>query len=94
VLGLTAVNLADDLMGNAFAFRYSSLTLPDLAYNTQNQAIDPALLPGVQRITNVSQVLLRTEYDTQWLIQNGSGYAHLSIMGNPDTSPNTLCTSK
>lgn len=90
VLGLTAVNFADDLMGNAFAFRYSGSTLPDLAYNTQNQAINPALLSGVQRMANVSQVLLRTEYDTQWLIKNGSGYAHLSIMGNPDTSPNAL----
>jgi putative ABC transport system permease protein len=90
VLGLTAVNLADDLMGNAFSFRYNLSTLPDLAYNTQSQAIDASLLSGVQRMANVAQASLRTEYDTRWHISSGSGYAHLSILGNIATSPNAL----
>ncbi len=92
VLGLTAVNFADDMMGNAFSFRYSSSTLPDIAYNTQSQAINASLLPGVQRIANVAQIRLRTEYDTRWHINSGSGYTHLSIMGNPDNLPNVLGT--
>lgn len=90
VLGLTAVNLADDLMGNAFSFRYNLSTLPDLAYNTQSQAIDVSLLPDIQHMANVAHASLRTEYDTRWHIRSGSGYAHLSILGNVDTSPNAL----
>ncbi len=90
VLGLTAVNFADDMMGSAFSFRYSSSTLPDMAYNTQSQAINASLLSGVQKIANVARIRLRTEYDTRWHINSGSGYTHLSIMGNPDNVPNAL----
>ncbi len=92
VLGLTAVNFADDMMGNAFAFRYSNNTVPDMAYNTQRQAINASLLPGVQHIANVARIRLRTEYDTNWHISSGTGYAHLSIMGNPDNGSNSLGT--
>lgn len=60
------------------------------AYNTQEQAIAVSLMPGVQRIVNVARSYLRTEYDTRWHISSGSGYAHLSIMGNTDNSPDAL----
>ena len=82
ILGLTAVNVADDVMGNAFAFRYNNRTWPDLAYMTQSQAIDVSLLPGVRQITPVIQADLRTEYDTRWHINSGSGSVPFSLLGN------------
>lgn len=92
VLGLTAVNVADDVMGNAFAFRYANRTWPDLAYVVQGQAINASLLPGVRQTTNVLQTGLRTEYNTRWHINSGSGSVPLALLGNSATSSDALGT--
>jgi putative ABC transport system permease protein len=64
VLGLTAVNIANDRLGEAFTFESGLGTAPDLVFRTTAiPDTDRVALAGIQGVT---QVQIRQEYRTRW----------------------------
>src|SRR5690242_20174930 len=80
VLGLTAVNTANDVIGGAFIYSHDQSTSPDMTF--AGPEIDPALVSTVQQIPNVAKVQFRSEYHTNWQTRTGS--VSLQINGYTD----------
>jgi putative ABC transport system permease protein len=82
VLGLTAVNSANDVMGGAFIYSHDQSTSPDIVFSAP--AADPSAVGTVLRIPNVAQVQWWSEYFTNWHTTNGTGSASIQINGYKD----------
>src|SRR5215472_954623 len=80
VLGLTAVNTANDVIGGAFIYSHDQSSSPDMTFS--GPVINPALVSIVQQTPNVAKVQLRSEYYTNWRTRTGS--VSLQINGYTD----------
>jgi putative ABC transport system permease protein len=82
VLGLTAVNSANDVMGGAFIFSHDQSASPDMVF--QAPVADPAVVGTLLRIPNVAKAQWWSEYFTTWHTTNGRASASIQINGYPD----------
>src|SRR6516225_7437300 len=82
VLGLTAVNIANDVIGGAFIFSHDQSTSPDMVFS--GPVVDPSVAAMVLHMPNVAKVQVRSEYHTNWHTTNGTGSASLQINGYAD----------
>jgi len=83
VLGLTAVNIANDEIGGAFIYSHDQSASPDMVFSAP--VMNPSTATGIaQRMPNVAKVQVRSEYHTNWHTTNGTGSASLQINGYAD----------
>src|SRR5215471_3751227 len=82
VLGLTAVNIANDVIGGAFIFSHDQSASPDMVFSAP--VMNPSAAGMVLRMPNVAKVQMRSEYHTNWHTTNGTGSASLPINGYAD----------
>src|SRR5215471_20686915 len=82
VLGLTAVNIANDVIGGAFIFSHDQSASPDMVFSAP--VMNPSAAGMVLRMPNVAKVQMRSEYHTNWHTTNGTGSASLQINGYAD----------
>jgi putative ABC transport system permease protein len=82
VLGLTAVNIANDVIGGAFIFSHDQSSSPDMVFS--GPVVDPSVAGMVLHMPNVAKVQMRSEYHTNWHSTNGTGSASLQINGYAD----------
>ena len=80
VLGLTAVNTANDVIGGAFIYSHDQSASPDMIFT--GPVIDPSVVGTVLHIPNVAKVQLRSEYHSNWHTTMGS--ASIQINGYTD----------
>jgi putative ABC transport system permease protein len=80
VLGLTAVNTANDVVGGAFIYSHDQSTSPDMVFSAP--AVDPSVVATLLRIPNVARVQLRSEYYSSW--HTATGRASIQIDGYTD----------
>src|SRR5215472_8766783 len=80
VLGLTAVNSANDVIGGAFIYSHDQSASPDMVFSAP--VVDPSVVSTVLHIPNVAKVQLRSEYHSNWHTTTGS--ASLQINGYAD----------
>src|SRR5215469_2571838 len=80
VLGLTAVNTANDVIGGAFIYSHDQSASPDMVFS--GPVIDPSTVGTVLQIPNVAKVQLRSEYHSNWHTATGS--ASIQINGYAD----------
>jgi putative ABC transport system permease protein len=80
VMGLTAVNTANDVIGGAFIYSHDQSTSPDMTFAAP--VIDPFIASTLLQIPNVAKVQLQSEYHTNW--QVGTGSVSLQINGYTD----------
>jgi putative ABC transport system permease protein len=82
ILGLTAVNIANDVIGGAFIYSHDQSASPDMVLS--GPVIDPSAVGMVLHMPNVAKVQLRSEYHTNWHTTNGTGSASIQINGYTD----------
>src|SRR5215472_951451 len=83
VLGLTAVNSANDVIGGAFIYSHDQSASPDMVFSAP--VMNPSTATGIaQHMPNVAKVQVRSEYHTNWHTTNGTGSASLQINGYAD----------
>jgi putative ABC transport system permease protein len=82
VLGLTAVNIANDVIGGAFIYSHDQSASPDMVFS--GPVIDPSVVGMVLHMPNVAKVQLRSEYHSNWHTTNGTGSASIQINGYTD----------
>jgi len=82
VLGLTAVNIANDVIGGAFIYSHDQSASPDMVFS--GPVIDPSIVNLVLHMPNVAKMQLRSEYHSNWRTTNGTGSASLQINGYTD----------
>src|SRR5260370_12129923 len=80
VLGLTAVNTGNDVIGGAFIYSQDQSASPDMIFS--GLVIDPSVMGTVLDIPNVAKVQLRSEYHSNWHTTTGS--ASIQINGYTD----------
>lgn len=80
VLGLSAVNTANDVIGGAFIYSHDQSASPDMVFS--GPVIDPSVVGTVLHIPNVAKVQLRSEYHSNWHTTTGS--ASIQINGYTD----------
>src|SRR5215472_14221498 len=80
VLGLTAVNSANDVIGGAFIYSHDQSASPDMVFSAP--VVDPSVVSTVLHIPNVAKVQLRSEYHSNWHTTTGS--ASIQINGYAD----------
>jgi putative ABC transport system permease protein len=80
VMGLTAVNTANDVIGGAFIYSHDQSTSPDMTF--AGPVIDPFIAHTLLQIPNVAKVQFRSEYHTNWQVRTGS--VSLQINGYTD----------
>src|SRR5439155_2930164 len=71
ILGITAVNMANDIVGGAFIFSHDHTTVPDMIFT--GPAFNPSVSVAVARVANVDKVQQRTEFLSRWYVAQGSG---------------------
>jgi len=83
VLGLTAVNIANDEIGGAFIYSHDQSASPDMVFSAP--VMNPSTATSIaQHTPNVAKVQVRSEYHTNWHTTNGTGSASLQINGYAD----------
>src|SRR5260221_6433222 len=82
VLGLTAVNIANDEIGGAFIYSHDQSASPDMVFS--GPVIDPSAVGIVLHMPNVAKVQLRSEFHSNWHTTNGTGSASIQINGYTD----------
>jgi putative ABC transport system permease protein len=82
VLGLTAVNSANDVMGGAFIYSHDQSASPDIVF--QAPVADPAAARTLLLLPNVAKAQWWSAYFTTWHTTNGRGAASLQINGYLD----------
>jgi len=80
VLGLTAINVANDIMSESITYSANQHTSPDIAFNVT--AIDPSLVPTLEAVPNVKVVQTSTRLFTRW--RTSSGHITMGITGYTD----------
>jgi len=90
VLGLTAVNIANDEIGGAFIYSHDQSASPDMVFS--GPVIDPSAVGIVLHMPNVAKVQLRSEFHSNWHTTNGTGSASIQINGYTDLQHIQLCT--
>ncbi len=83
VFGLTTIDTAEGNLVSSFAFAsgYNSQQ-PDIVLNVDR--LDPALIPTLQAIPNVSAVQYQSIYHTLWDTHSAAGQVPLAIQSYPD----------
>ena len=79
ILGITAVNIANDVVGGAFIFSHDHTTVPDMIFT--GPTFNTSTSEAVARVANVDKVQLRTEFLSRWYMSGGSGDVSLQING-------------
>jgi putative ABC transport system permease protein len=69
VLGLTAINVANDALGGALSYSQDRSSLPNLSFSVQ--AVDPSLATALAAVPNVKTVQIDTQYITRWRVPSG-----------------------
>jgi putative ABC transport system permease protein len=83
VVGLTAINTAEDALFAAITFSVGSqATRPDIVANVDH--LDPALLPTLQAVADVQTVQYQTVLNTQWHVRQAPGHINMVITSYPD----------
>jgi putative ABC transport system permease protein len=83
VVGLTAINTAEDALFAAITFSQSSqATQPNIILDVDH--LDPALLPTLQSVAGVETVQYQTVFNTQWHVSQAPGHIPLGIVSYPD----------
>jgi putative ABC transport system permease protein len=80
VLGLTAVNTANEVVAGAFIYSHDQSSSPDMVFSAP--AVDPSVVATLLRIPNVARVQLRSEYYSNW--HTATGRASIQINGYTD----------
>lgn len=83
VLGLTAVNVTNEVLGGAFIYAHDQGTNPDMRYSVHS-TVNASVQTTLRTLPNVAQVQLRSELLTYWHTTNGTGSATLQINGYAD----------
>jgi putative ABC transport system permease protein len=68
VLGLTAINIANDALNGSLTFSQNRSSSPDLSFSVQ--AVDSALTPALAAVPNVRAVQIDTQYITRWHVSS------------------------
>jgi putative ABC transport system permease protein len=83
VLGLTAINTAEDALFAAITFSQSSQAVqPDILVDVDH--LDPALLPTLQSVAGVKTEQYQTVFNTQWHVSRAPGHIDMVITSYPD----------
>jgi putative ABC transport system permease protein len=64
VMGLTAVNTANDVVGGAFIYSHDQSSSPDMVFSAP--VADPSVVDVVAKMPNIARVQLRSEYYSSW----------------------------
>lgn len=89
VLGLTAVNVANDTFGRQFLSIVAPSDVPNATFTVA--ALPPSVLVALQHAANVETVEVRTQMDTTWHLADGRT-ASLELNGYQDWQPPQLDT--
>jgi putative ABC transport system permease protein len=81
VFGLTAINTAEDALFAAITFSLSA-TQPDVVLAVDH--LDPALLPTLRAVPDVTTVQYQTVFTTQWQVSQAPGHIPMQIVSYPD----------
>ena len=81
VFGLTAINTAEDSLFAAITFSLSA-TQPDVVLAVDH--LDPALLPTLRAVPDVTTVQYQTVFNTQWQVSQAPGHIPMQIVSYPD----------
>lgn len=83
VFGLTAVNVTQDAIIQAFTFAQGiNASRPDVTLTVDR--LDPSALPALQALQNVHIVQYQSQFQTQWRIKGSPGHTTMVITSFPD----------
>jgi ABC-type antimicrobial peptide transport system permease subunit len=83
VFGLTAVNVTQNRLAEAFAFSVGSqATRPDLVLDVDR--LDPSAVDELRSIPNIKTVQSETTLQTQWHVARVPGHVDMTITAYPD----------
>lgn len=83
VFGLTAINVTQDTLLNAYAFTLGlHTTQPDILLRVES--LDPALLPTLRAVPNVKRLTYEEVFQTQWKVSAAPGHVPLAIASFDD----------
>jgi putative ABC transport system permease protein len=77
VIGITAINVSDSMLGSGFAYSLDRSTSADITYLVSS--VDQTLVPAIATVPNVDTVQLNNAYNTRWDISGGSGHVPIQI---------------
>src|SRR5215470_12913894 len=80
VLGLTSINVANDIMSESIAYSVNQHASPDISFTVAT--IDPSLVPTLEAVQNVKIVQIGTRFFTRW--RTPSGHITMAIAGYSD----------
>ncbi len=83
ILGLTAVNVANDMIGGAFLYSTDPGAVPDITFAVD--AVPSSVAMTLQHLPNVEKFQLRTEYDALWYLSGNAGTATIQINAYQDS---------
>lgn len=89
VLGLTAVNVANDTFGQQFLSIVAPTDVPNAAFSVAT--LPPAVLTALHHTANVKTVEVRMQVDANWRLADGRT-ASLELNGYPNWQPPQLDT--
>lgn len=89
VLGLTAVNIANDTFGRQFLAIVAPSDVPNASFTVPSPT--PATLTALQHVPNVATVEVRTQLQAGWKLTNGET-ASIDLDGYQDWRPTALNT--
>jgi putative ABC transport system permease protein len=89
VLGLTAVNIANDTFGRQFRSIVAPGDTPNATFNVA--VLSPSTLTALQHASNVETVEVRTQLQTGWKLADGET-ASIDLNGYQDWRPTSLNT--
>lgn len=82
VFGLTTINVANDLLGTAFAYTHSLTAAPDITIGVQGVA--PEIADTLKTVPNVKTLQIDTLYPSRWRIAAAPGHTSIDIVGYAD----------
>lgn len=77
VLGLTAINVSDNIIGAAYSYSQDKSANSDVSFSVSS--IDQAVVPALKALPNVDVVQLANVLNTRWAITRGSGHARMQV---------------
>jgi len=82
IAGLTAINVAADGLGSAFAYSAGKTPTPDIVLGVEGADLSVASL--LEEADNVKTVQMRHFYGTRWKIAATPGHANINVIGYYD----------
>lgn len=86
IFGLTAINVAADALGGAFAYSAGKTPTPDLVFGveTATPEVTSSALAALQSADNVQAVQLMRFFSTRWKVAAVPGHVSITIVAYPD----------